>query len=218
MPSRNKLKESRNAAACLQLRKEATNSIGLAGKEEERRSATVSLGSGRSSIDCGWRGPCLHFNSIWLPGSGCWELGPSAWGAQPLRKPHWDGLIMSWGYIFADFKRKREWGSRYSRKSQTIVGWRAQKCIQGCTCFGLRSASAEPCGTLFFSFKYLFIYFYFWLRWVLVVACGISVEAYGIFRCITGSSLQRMGFSLVVVCGFFLFSSCGVQAQGTWAL
>ena len=44
----------------------------------------------------------------------------------------------------------------------------------------------------FFPFKiyYLFIYLiYFWLRWVLVVACGIFAEACGIFRCGARSSL-----------------------------
>ena len=52
---------------------------------------------------------------------------------------------------------------------------------------------------------YLFILFYFWLRWVLVVACGIFVEARGIFCCSAWASLQfwRVGF---------LFSSCGVKA------
>ena len=56
--------------------------------------------------------------------------------------------------------------------------------------------------------------FFFWLRWVLVAARGIFVEAWGIFllQC-TGSSLRHAGFSLVVACGFSL-SSCGAQAPG----
>ena len=56
---------------------------------------------------------------------------------------------------------------------------------------------------VFIYFPYLFINF--WLRWVLVAAQGIFVEACRIF------SLRRMvclGFSLVVACG--LLSSCGV--------
>ena len=54
---------------------------------------------------------------------------------------------------------------------------------------------------------YIFIFFYFfWLRWVLVAA-------YGMFHCGAGSSLWRMGFSLVVACGFSL-SSCGAWAPG----
>ena len=65
-----------------------------------------------------------------------------------------------------------------------------------------------------------FFCFFFWLRWVFVVACGIFF-----FLQHTGSSLQCMGFSLVVECTLSL-SSCGAQAPGymgsvvggTWAL
>ena len=67
-----------------------------------------------------------------------------------------------------------------------------------------------------FFFKYLFIDFlfiFFWLCWVLAAAHGIFVEACGIFRCSTGSSLWGTAFSLVVACGFSL-SSCGTQAPG----
>ena len=65
------------------------------------------------------------------------------------------------------------------------------------------------CFSLFFFFKIysLFILFYFWLRWVLVSAHRIFVEARRTFRCSTRASLQlwRVGF---------LFSSCGTQAPG----
>ena len=60
---------------------------------------------------------------------------------------------------------------------------------------------------------YLFNYF-FWLRQVLVAACGIFTEACGILHCGMGSLLRCVGFSLVVVCGFFLFSSCGARVPG----
>ena len=48
-------------------------------------------------------------------------------------------------------------------------------------------------------------FFFFWLRWVFVVACRIFIAASVIFL------LQRAGFSLVMVCRFSL-SSCGVWA------
>ena len=60
---------------------------------------------------------------------------------------------------------------------------------------------------IFYLFMYVFIHsfiYYFWQRWVLVVARRI-------FCCGAGSSLRGAGFSLVVVCGFSL-SSCGAWA------
>ena len=37
--------------------------------------------------------------------------------------------------------------------------------------------------SFFFFLKIYCLFIYFRLRWVLVVACGIFVEAHGIFRC-----------------------------------
>ena len=48
---------------------------------------------------------------------------------------------------------------------------------------------------------FIIIIIFFWLRWVLVAACGI-------FHCSEGSSLRCVGFSLVVASGL----------QGAWAL
>ena len=81
--------------------------------------------------------------------------------------------------------------------------------------------------TFFFNFIYLFI-FNFWLCLVLVAAHGIFVAVHELLSsCGTGASLQfwRLGFCLVVVCGFSL-SSCGAWAPehvgsvvcGMWAL
>ena len=61
---------------------------------------------------------------------------------------------------------------------------------------------------LFFFFlnKFIYLFIYFWLCWVLVAAAGIFVEACGIF------SLQCtvcLGFCLVAV--HWLLSSCGTQ-------
>ena len=66
---------------------------------------------------------------------------------------------------------------------------------------------------LFFKLFYLFSLFFFWLRQVLVAVRGIFVEACRIFRCGVGSSLWRVGFSLVVARGFSL-SSCDVWVPG----
>ena len=62
---------------------------------------------------------------------------------------------------------------------------------------------------LFFPliFNYLFIYFYFWLRWVFVAVCGLSLVAASRGY----SSLQCAGFSH---CGGF--SRCGARAVGAW--
>ena len=49
------------------------------------------------------------------------------------------------------------------------------------------------------DFPFLYLFIYLWLRRVLVVACGIFIEACGIFRCGVRASL-----SLVVACGFSL--------------
>ena len=61
---------------------------------------------------------------------------------------------------------------------------------------------------LFFFFKdLLLIYFicYFWLRWVLVAACGMFVEAYRIFSLWhAASSLWHVDFCLVVAYRFSL--------------
>ena len=56
-------------------------------------------------------------------------------------------------------------------------------------------------------------FFFFWLHWVLVVACRVFVEACRIFCCSMSSLLWHTGFSLVVACGFSL-SSCGMWAPG----
>ena len=66
----------------------------------------------------------------------------------------------------------------------------------------------------FNSLKNIYLFsLFFWLHRVLVAACGIFVEACGIFHCGTGSALWCAGFSLVVACGFSL-SSCGAWAPG----
>ena len=95
-------------------------------------------------------------------------------------------------------------------------------CASVCTC---------ACVFLFFYPIYIHIYIYlfylfiyFWLRRVLVAACGVFIEAHGIFRCSESSLLWCAGFSLVAV--HELLSSCDVLAPGrmrsvvcgTWAL
>ena len=52
-----------------------------------------------------------------------------------------------------------------------------------------------------------FIIIYFWLRWVFVAVCGLSLVAASRGYC----SLRFAGFSL------WWFSCCGAQALGAWA-
>ena len=68
----------------------------------------------------------------------------------------------------------------------------------------------------FILFYFFIIFIYFWLRWVFVAACGLSLVA------VSGgcSSLRRAGFSLRWVLLLrstgsrrACFSSCGVRAQ-----
>ena len=55
------------------------------------------------------------------------------------------------------------------------------------------------------------VFFFFWLCWVLGAACGIFIEACGIFRCCSRASL-------VVACGFFSSLVVVHRLQGAWAL
>ena len=65
---------------------------------------------------------------------------------------------------------------------------------------------------MFYDFKNKFIYFiYFWLRWVFLAMCGLSlVAANGGY-----SSLQCVGFSLRWL---LLLWSTGFSSCGSWAL
>ena len=79
------------------------------------------------------------------------------------------------------------------------------------------SFSPHPLQHLFYLFfKNLFIYFYFWLHWVFIAACRLSLvaasRAYSLMRCVGFSLpwlllLRSMGSSCMG------FSSCGTWAQ-----
>ena len=60
--------------------------------------------------------------------------------------------------------------------------------------------------SLFFFFKYIFLFIYFWLRWVFVAACRLSLVAASRGY----SSLWCMGFSLR---SLLLLPSTGSRAQ-----
>ena len=68
------------------------HSIGLAGEEEERKSAILPLASGCSSRDVAGGALTSFLIPFGLCGSRCWELGPSVWGAQPLRN-YWTNYL-----------------------------------------------------------------------------------------------------------------------------
>ena len=72
---------------------------------------------------------------------------------------------------------------------------------------------------LSFFFLHIYLFIYFWLRWVFVAARGLSLVA------VSGgySLLQCMGFSLRWLLllwstgsRYVGFSSCGMQAQQLW--
>ena len=61
--------------------------------------------------------------------------------------------------------------------------------------------------TMILTFLNIYFIFLFWLHRVFIVGCGFFVAACGIFLLRrTASSLQHVGFSLVVACGFSLSS------------
>ena len=79
-------------------------------------------------------------------------------------------------------------------------------------CFVLNSILNNP------FFKNKFIY-YFWLRWVFVAACGLSLVAvsggYSSLRC-TGFSLQWLLFFWSMGSRCVGFSSCSMWSQQLW--
>ena len=61
----------------------------------------------------------------------------------------------------------------------------------------------------------IIFFFFFWLRWVLVAARRIFVEACGIFHCdawALGLFVAGRGLLSSCVCRFFSLSSCGAWA------
>ena len=82
------------------------------------------------------------------------------------------------------------------------------------------SAACLPPVFFFFNkFIYLFVCFYFWLHWVFVAACGLSlVAASGVsssLRC-AGFSLQWLLLLQSMGSRHADFSSCGTWAQELW--
>ena len=70
--------------------------------------------------------------------------------------------------------------------------------------------------TFFFLIVFIYLFIYFWLRWVFVAACGLSLVAasggYSSLRC-AGFSLQWLLLSRSTGCRCAGFSSCGTRAQ-----
>ena len=75
---------------------------------------------------------------------------------------------------------------------------------------------------LFKFFKiHLFILFYFWLHWVFVAVCGLSLvvasSGYSLLRCV-GFSLRWLLLLRSTGSRSMGFSSCGTQAQQLWLM
>ena len=66
------------------------------------------------------------------------------------------------------------------------------------------------------SFKFIFIFIYFWLHWVFVAACGLSLVVasggYSLLRC-AGFSLRWLLLLWGTGSRCMGFSSCGTRAQ-----
>ena len=98
-------------------------------------------------------------------------------------------------------------------------------CNHGESCASSQAASQE--NTLFFFFKILFLFIYFWLRWAFLAARRLSLVAasrgYSSLRC-AGFSLRRLLLLWSMGSRRTGFSSCGSQALerrlsscGAWA-
>ena len=73
--------------------------------------------------------------------------------------------------------------------------------------------------SVFYFYKFI-LFIYFWLRWVFVAMCGLSLVAasggYSLLRC-TGFSLQWLLLLQSMGSRHAGFSSCGSWALGTQA-